>query len=213
MNAINANPEQLASYAEITREYARFSRSAAGLGNVIGGVLALLSWAVWSYVPDSILRRGVLIVLPVLWIAIKKWLRRRYYQRYGQVTSRGDRRGKFWKVGLTALLALVSWGVVAAFIILGLRGPHHQPLVPARLLVDISLVPIAAWFFFDNWVELILGVGMVGTAVSGVYGEAPHGHEGGLLFLLVLALIWAGVREHRLYLSLEQKLKQTGQLV
>ena len=134
MNAINANPEQLASYAEITREYARFSRSAAGLGNVIGGGLALLSWAVWSYVPDSILRRVVLIVLPVLWIAIKKWLRRRYYQRYGQVTSRGDRRGKFWKVGLTALLALVSWGVVAAFIILGLRGPHHQPLVPARLL-------------------------------------------------------------------------------
>jgi hypothetical protein len=208
-----AQEVDLNTYSEVTRQYSRFSRNAAGMGNVIGGILALAAWWIWAHMQDSVTRRTALIAIPIIWIAAREWLRHRYYQRYGKVARLGDHTEMRWRIALTSLTALVC------AIILGFSGyfaiarPYSgHPAVPVIWLIIIAGMPFAVWFFFNGAVELILGVSLLSYAAEGVAGMMPHGSADSTVIFFALLLILFGIREHRLYRNLQKKLESIEDL-
>src|ERR1051326_1309276 len=146
----------LDTYSEVTRQYSRFSHSAAGLANVIGGLLALAAWWIWSHMPDSMPRRTVLIAIPIIWIAAKEWLRRRYYQRYGQVVQLGNRTEMRWRIALTSLMAVICITILGFSAYFMITRPYSgHPALPVMWLITIAAMPFGVWFFFNGAVEMI----------------------------------------------------------
>ena len=77
--------ERLDRLEGLTRAYARFSRSAGGLGTLMGGVFCLVVYFTGALLPLTIATRTALALCPLVWIAVKEWLRTGLYQAQGRV--------------------------------------------------------------------------------------------------------------------------------
>jgi len=196
------------TYSEVTRQYSRFSRNAAGMGNVIGGILALAAWWIWAHMQDSILRRVALIAIPIIWVAAREWLRHRYYQRYGKVAGLGDRTEMLWRIALTSLTALVCATILGFSVYFATAKPYPDySALPVIWMIIIVAMPFAVWFFFNGAVELIVGVSLLYYAAEGIAGTTPRGAADSTVILFAFLLILAGIREHQLYRKLQTKLE------
>ncbi len=194
--------------SELTRHYARYSRSAAGLGSVLGGVCGLVSYFVGALVPLTLWSRLVLAALPLVWIVAKELLQRRYYQRYGRVEElegAGERR---LRVFLTGFVAVVS-AVVVGFVLL--RGSSAVAWWEAAGYVAfVAATPFLTWWFLRTPLEFIVGVFLLAQAAvvlgGGSYAlgeqlQAPIGSA---------ALVLVGLKEHWSYRRLERRLGEVG---
>jgi hypothetical protein len=81
---VEGSMSRLRELESLTRAYARFSRSAGGLGSVLGGALCLLSYFLGALLPLTPALQVGLIAIPFVWLLSKGWLVRRYYQRFGR---------------------------------------------------------------------------------------------------------------------------------
>jgi len=72
--------ETIAALQRLTREYASFSRSRSGLGNVLGGVCSLLAFAADWALGTSSLAAAITVSLTLMWLVGKEIIRRRIYQ-------------------------------------------------------------------------------------------------------------------------------------
>jgi len=203
-----AQEVDLNTYSEVTRQYSRFSRNAAGMGNVIGGIFGLTAWWIWAHTQDSVLRRIALVAIPVIWVAAREWLRHRYYQRYGKVAPLGDHTEMLWRIALTSLTAVVCATILgfSGYFAMAKPYPDH-PALPVIWLIIIAVMPFAVWFFFNGAVELIVGVSLLYYAAEGIAGTTPRGSADSTVILFALLLILAGIREHKLYRKLQTKLE------
>ena len=133
--------------AALTERYARFSLSAAGLGNVVGGFLVLVTYLIGALTPPSSpWGRLALASAPLLWILTKELLRRRYYQRLGavhQVWDRGDRR---WHIALTVFSTLIALFVVGSVLFAARQEPGRLLEAGAvGYLIFIAALPFLTW--------------------------------------------------------------------
>src|SRR5437588_7925306 len=85
----------IAELQQVTQEYASYSQSRGGLGNVLGGVVGLISFAALSLLGGVVL--AVLSVgLTVTWLVGKEIIRHRLYRIFGdaqEMWSASQRRG------------------------------------------------------------------------------------------------------------------------
>src|SRR5690606_41783705 len=117
----HALEQNVGRLSELTRRYARFSVSAAGLGGVLGGALVLVTYFVGALVPDlSAPARLSLASAPLVWIVAKELLRSRYYQRLGRVGEARPRADRLWHLAPTAVTPVVSPAILAAGLVKGL---------------------------------------------------------------------------------------------
>ncbi len=83
------SPKKLSELEKVTRQYAKFSKNAVGLGHVFGGGLLFLSVYLVSHIQLGTFGRLLLGAAPFGWVFGKEWLREHYYQSSGRVTQRG----------------------------------------------------------------------------------------------------------------------------
>lgn len=198
--------------ADITRRYARFSHSAAGLGGVIGGVLVLVTYFVGALaLPESVWGRLALAATPIVWIACKELLRNHFYQRLGRVAEPWSGSQRRWHIGITAFTAVVSVVVVGGLAYLFRDDPaaflHPQAL---GYLAFVIAMPFLVWRYMRTPLEFIVGVFLVAQAAVVLGGGSyPLGHQPQAP-IAALAFIVLGARQHLEFRSLRRDLAARG---
>ncbi len=222
-----ASTDKLEQLQTLTREYAKFSRSAAGIGNVIGGALGLIAYFVGAFAPLETWTRVLLASFPILWIIAKEILRSRYYQRHGRVLEPISRNERRWHIFLTGFVGLISLSVTA-LIGYGLlpsdpmmlntndsstwgsmyTSTHNRPtLTLIGYLVFVWALPVLVWFYLHTTEEFIVGVFLIAQAaivISGGHYAFGQQIQAPVMALVMLAV---GMVQHRRYRQLETQLE------
>jgi hypothetical protein len=205
---------ELERLSAVTREYARFSRSAAGLGSVLGGVFGLVSYFAGALAPLTWWSRAALAALPLVWIVAKELLQRRYYQRHGRVEEverAGERRLHRF---LTATIAVVSIAVVGWLlrdVIVHGRGDREWWEL-AGYLAFVAAMPFLVWRYLRTPLEFIVGVFLLAQAAVVLGGGRYELGEQLQAPIASLVLIGLGAWEHWSYRKLERRLGEVGRV-
>lgn len=202
--------DRVARLADLTRRYARYSRTAGGLGSVLGGALVLATYLVGALVsPSGLLSRLALAATPILWIVAKEVLRSRYYQQLGRVTEPRTTSERRWHLAFTLFTAAVSLAILGV-ILWTSRSVPRRLLEPAVLgyLAYIAAMPLLVWRFMPTPLEFIAGVFLVAQAALALVGV--HYQLGDQLQapIAALVLIVLGLRQHREFLALHRELQE-----
>ncbi|MDN5865471.1 MAG: hypothetical protein L0I62_09725 [Gammaproteobacteria bacterium] len=215
----------LDEYETLTRAYSRYSRSAGGLGSVIGGVLTLVSYFLGALLPLTPALSIGLIAIPFVWLLAKGGLVRRYYQRFGRVEerlSKAQRRSRRFNLAVSTLIALAIVGVV-----LSREWPQLWSLSPRDIayLVLVLMIPIAVWRWLRSPLDFIVGVflfcqaAVVSVGLSYPLIGTTQGYEATMMSLVALifpvaavVMIRAGIIEHRRFLRLRARLDELSRL-
>ena len=198
--------ETIAALQRLTREYASFSRSRSGLGNVLGGVCGLLAFASDWALGASAVAAAITVSLTLAWLVGKEIIRRRLYQGFG-------RAREAW-VGVPrrehrASLAIITPPLLGFAVALVALGWLPRPVAWPYLLFCLA-TPWIAWRFLATTYELNLGLGLL--FMSAV---TASGHAAPLLVLLFVpayaaTMIPLGLEEHRRYRGLAARLDIQG---
>lgn len=208
-SALVTAPAGVQQLQDLTRRYARFSRRAAGLGNVLGGVLYLIVFFVGTLAPLQTWSRLLLALTPIVWIVAKETLRRRYYQRYGRVSEPADRSVWRWHAALTAFTALISGSILVYALIRAATDPPDAFAWQALgYLAFVIAMPVLVWLYLWTAEEFIVGVGLITQAAvilaGGNYGLLGA-NTGAALFAVVMIAL--GIRQHGDFMRLERELR------
>lgn len=196
---------RLAAVEDLTRRYARYSRTAGGLATTLGGALAagvslcagLATLAPWQ--------RVLLAAAPLAWLLAKELLRRRLYQRRGTVREALTPFARRLHVGLTAAVAVIALAVV------GFVGPRvltHPTAGGAAYLAYVAALPVVAWFFLWTAEELIVGVFLFCQGAIVAAGGGVTLARGPLVVFVVAIVV--GLVEHARFRRLERELEAAG---
>jgi hypothetical protein len=190
----------------LTREYARFSRNAAGLGHVLGGAICLAAYLAnglvdWPHADGA--ARLLLALAPVVWIAAKELLRARVYQRYGRVLEpmpAGERR---WFLARTAIVVAIVAFVLASTLPAFVRAPT---LAGAGYLFFVCALPVVAWRLLPTTEEFVIGVFLICQAAVVLGGGSYSlGSQLAAPVVSLIALV-TGTVQHRRFRALEREM-------
>ncbi|MBD8874036.1 hypothetical protein IHE47_14540 [Rhodanobacter sp. DHB23] len=209
--------EKLDELESLTREYARYSRSAGGLSSVLGGACCLLAYLLGGLLPPTPALRIVLVALPLTWLLARRGMERHYYQRFGHVEEQEgavERRTHRLCIG-AALLVAVSVTVSALS-----HGARLSMGVVAYLALAWLLV-LAGWRWLRSPLDFVVGTFLfcqaavscagfaypvMGTVAAGL--DPPMALLALLFPLAALLLIARGVADHRRFRPLCERLLQ-----
>ncbi|MGH8226111.1 MAG: hypothetical protein ACRER1_08180 [Gammaproteobacteria bacterium] len=214
------NDRPISDLETLTHAYARYSRSAGGLGSVLGGTLCLASYFCGALLPLTPAVRAALIAMPLVWLGAKLWLTRNYYQRFGHVEEQekpSERRMYRFCVVVSLLVAL-------AITVVDLIGMFRHPdRVSAGLigyLVLVWLLPLAAWRWMRSALDFIVGVFLICQAALACVGATypmigfTYGAEAAKMSLIAVIfplvaviMIAVGVAEHRRFHAIRNRLE------
>jgi hypothetical protein len=142
--------------------------------------------------------------VPLVWIAAKETLRRRYYLRHGLVAEPWDPTQRRWHIGFTAFVAFVALWV--AFVVV--RAAFEAGALPPDFIGYLAFViamPACVWWFMRSTEEFLVGVVLFSqAAVIVAGGEYPWWNLHFAAFALIA--IVAGFKQHRDYLKLDRAL-------
>lgn len=211
---------QLADAGKRTREYAKFSRDARGLGHGLGALLVflaifLLPGGPLSGDPLGIGKRILLCALPVVWIAGKQWLQERYYQFSGSVSQPKSRLALAVLALLTAVVAIVSL-IVSAVLTYRLARNFSLALTlsTAISVAWLLIIPFLVWKHLRAPYEFMMGIFLLSLpalALDGPLFAASRIVTGSLtIFASLVAFIalFVGYSEHMKFLKLRRKMTE-----
>ena len=201
----------------LTRDYARYSRSAGGLAAVLGGVFCLLAYLLGGLLPPTPALRVLLATLPLAWLLARQVMLRRYYQRLGHVEeqeSAAECRTHRSCIGVALVVAVLV--TVSALV----RGTHLSPGTMGYLAL-LWLLVLAGWRWLRSPLDFVVGTFLFcqaalfcvgrGYPVIGTVAAAVHPPLALLALLFPLAallMIVRGVADHRRFLQLRERLLQ-----
>ena len=198
--------------SELTRDYARYSRSAAGLGSVLGGVFGLASYFIGALAALTWWSRAALAALPLVWIVAKELLQRRYYQRHGRVEEverAGERRLHRFLTAIVAGVSIAAVGWVLRDVIV--HGPGDRAWWElAGYVVFVAAMPFLVWRYLRTPLEFIVGVFLLAQAAVVLGGGRYELGEQLQAPIASLVLVGLGAWEHRSYRKLERRLGEVG---
>lgn len=212
MNPMLAD-DHLHELEALTRDYARYSRSAGGLAAVLGSACCIASYLLGGLLPLSAPLSVVLLALPLLWVLAKQLLARRYYQRYGRVLEQ--------ETPATRRTYAFCAGVVVLVAVLATATTHTWPPSAGRLgyLLLIWLLAPVSWLWLRSPLDFFVGTFLFCQAAVScagftypVLGTAAAVADPSMALLTLLfplaALLMAvtGVRDHRRFLVLRERL-------
>jgi hypothetical protein len=218
---------RLDELAEVTREYATYSRTAYGTAAVMAGIAALA-----AIVADASGHSGparlAFMLLPAGWLLLLA-AARAYYQRHGIVVEPAQRlayRGVF--LAFVYLLCAAMAAVQAVFLAANMLRDPAPPFVPAAgpfatmvTLAAAVAVPVLAAVVVHSRTDWMLTSGLVGLALFAALRPPPTRPDLANLSQAILVLRWgilcglpvlagamvvSGVRDHARYRRLERRL-------
>lgn len=206
--AMPQTPDRFTQLEALTRDYARYSRSAGGLAAVLGGVLCLIAYLLGGLVTLTPALRFGLVLIPFFWLLAKELMVRHYYQRFGRVEERLTRSEQWSHRGYTAFTGLVCLAIVIG--IASVVEPiGDKPLtagIIGYLLVVIAL-PYIVWRWLRGTYDYAIGTFLFCQAAVVMAGGNYPLLSVGLIFAFVaVMMIWVGVRDHRHFLRIAAQL-------
>jgi hypothetical protein len=207
--------KELSGLKNLTREYARFSKNAVGLGHVLGGGLLFLSVYLLHHIQLGIFGRLLLGGAPFAWIFGKEWLREHYYQFSGRVTQRkrvweGPLQGLL--TGVMAFISLTATG----FAIYSLVQSFSWWLVPSSLVYVALLLamPFIVWRYLRAPYEFVVGVALFALSAILLSGSPLAVTRTALVSgcmelseVVALVMVLVGFVEHMEFLKLRRKMR------
>jgi hypothetical protein len=188
----------------LTAEYSRYSRNAGGLGSLVGGALCAIAFLLdrMTTLPNA--ARFALAATPLVWIAVKEWLRRRLYQRFGVVEEAWTPEERRMHHRRTGVLAVAS-GLLVAVAFYYARFAQVIGFVAM-----IIAMPIFSARFLRSREEFRVGVLL--------FCQAAFMLSGGRLgyAFLVAAVVFSasaiavGLRQHRAFRRIARELSELG---
>ena len=224
MNDMNAtlsaefhpSSEELATLQKLTREYAKFSRDAVGLGHAFGGVLIFLVIFLLRRHSLTTWEGFLLGATPYIWIIGKERLRSSYYQFSGRVTER-PRRWHDLILGILAGLSAVA--IVAGLLAYRQTGLFHEGPVSLGPVHNITVcivillaMPFLVWRYLRAPYEFVTGVFLLALSTFLLSGNLQIATVGAATFgipagAVALVMIFAGYAEHMKFLKLRRKMR------
>lgn len=193
---------------DLTRRYSRYARTAAGLGNVLGGALLVLVYAAAATLAPTLWLRLLAAASPLVWIAVKQALRSRYYQRFGQVTERLAPWERWFHLGLTAFTGLTAAAIFGFVISRVVAGTDLSISIVAYLGYVIAM-PFLVWFFMRSVIEFLVGVPLLAqAAVVTAGGHYPLSLWSIYFLAWGMMAIVVGLKEHAEHRSIARQLGQ-----
>lgn len=196
-------PKAVADLQHLTRDYASFSRSRGGLGNVLGGIIGLVVfggvWLLGPGLPAAVLTVGLTLV----WLVGKEFIRRGRYRRFREAheawsgTARQTHRLAMLLL-TPLLLAFAVWITAAGQLTAPVAWPY---------LIFCFATPWILWRYLYALNEIMIGCGLLFLCAITASGHMPF-----LLGLTIvpaysLAMIPLGLAEHRQFRALEVRLR------
>ncbi len=194
---------------QITQEYASYTQSRGGLGNVLGGTMGLIVvtavWLLGASVATAVLTCGATLV----WLAGKEVIRRRVYQAFGnarELWPAPQRQRHTVVVSLIAAVLVVFAGMVVVHV-LTVRTPWS---LAWPYLVFCLVTPWIAWRYLRTDHELMVGVFLLlASAVTAASFIPDRLVFTAIVPLYSVILILLGMKEHRQYQALAARLRAT----
>jgi hypothetical protein len=160
--------DAIADLQRLTREYASFSRSRGGLGNVLGDVVGLVVFgAVWL-LGGSLAAAVIAVGLNFLWLVGKEVIRQHLYLRFGRArelwTGKPRREHQLATLIITLFLLAFAVEIVAG----GWLGKLAWPY-----LVFCLLMPWIVWRYLHTGHEIAIGVGLLFMCAVTASSHAP----------------------------------------
>ena len=199
----------------LTRDYARYSRSAGGLASVMGGAFALLAYLAGGLLPLTPALRIVLVMLPLAWVLARQWLMRRYYQRYGRVEEQAP-----LSVRVTHRLCVLTVVGVAIWVTYAVTSqPRPLNAGDYGYLALVWLLAPVVWFWLRSPLDFIVGTFLFCQAAvtcagftypvlgtSAAAANPPMALMTVMFPLVAVVFIVAGIVEHRHFLALRERM-------
>jgi hypothetical protein len=199
--------QTISEIQHLTREYASFSQSRSGLGNVLGGVAGLLSVAIMWLLGAGVATAVLTVGLTIAWLVGKEVIRRRFYRPFGEARESwppSQRRGHLYAA---ALMGLVCAAFVAV-IVVRLVTAMTPWSIALPYLIFCLITPWIAWRFLRTTNEFMVGLYLLFASAVVSAGFVPD-----RLWLVAilpwysLVLVVLGLREHRQFQDLTSRLR------
>lgn len=203
----NDNSKDFNQLERLTRIYARFSKNAAGLGNVLGGVLAMTMWLTANTLELTLWSRLLFAAFPIVWVITKETLRQRYYLRHGLVREKPDTSERNWHIAKTAFTTLVSVYVIR---VIGSRTMSGTPVTweTVGYLAFVSSLPVFVWFAMRTNEEYLVGILLFIQAALFLAGSHYEiSWQNAYFPLSAVIAITVGIKQHFDYRKLERELQ------
>ncbi len=199
----------------LAEEYASYSMTKGGLGNVLGGFAGIAICLV-----NNILGRGTLTLvltagLTAGWLIGKEVLRRLLYRAFGEARENWSPRQNRYQLKLALWVAIVAVGIWIWFLWTYFFGRALIIISPLQLILGLScaaLAPWIAWRYLHNNDELLVGMFLLLccaiASIGGVLGQGGHWGWAASAWvpLYGLGMIVRGIDEHRKFGRLAQQL-------
>ncbi len=176
--------------------------SAAALNHLIGGALALASWAVWAYWsrPQHAGRGAVLVLIPLAWIATKVWLNRRCTPNDSATATNAGRRR--WKLGLAILVSLVCMACWYAWSSIWLSAVPQLSTARAcgrcwSICHSSCINPFFPPRFSSSSPAFLLSYGSLATAGLSWFWESPQPWQRGMASWVPFPQVLRGISSCR----------------
>jgi hypothetical protein len=194
----------------VTHEYAKFSRSATGLGGVIGGIFGLTIFLIGAFSDPPLWARALLVLALPIWFMLKARLRNHYYQRHGTALEHLDKLStnveRFVQGGIGGIATVML--VVCAFLVI--TNPEKiasLPILNKAALLAAPLAGLLLWRQINTVLEFLVVMNlMVQTVILASGSNWTWGGQATMLFYAGL-LIVIGLVEHVRFRKLEAQLQ------
>lgn len=204
------NPAKLEQLQTLTREYAKFSRSATGLGSVIGGMIGLAIFLIGAFTNPPLWARALMVLAIPIWFVLKAWLRNHYYQRRGMALENLDKLSsnveRFVQGGIGGIAAVML--IVCAFLVI--TNPEKIANLPALNKMALIAAPLAGLLLcrqINTVLEMLVVMNlMIQTVLLASGANWTWGNQATMLLYSGL-LIMIGLIEHVRFRKLELQLK------
>jgi hypothetical protein len=192
---------------QVTQEYASFSQSRSGLGNVLGGVAGLVAFAAMWLLGQGIVTAVLTAGATVAWLVGKEIIRTRLYRPFGDARETwpaGQRRAHLISVAIVAAVL----AVFAVLIVVHALLTNTSWSIVLPYLVYCAVTPWIAWRYLRTTNEFMVGLFLLLASAITSAGFVPDR----LLFTAILplysvALIVFGLKEHRQFQALAARLR------
>ncbi len=199
--------QSISEMQELTREYASFSQSRSGLGNVLGGVAGLASFAIMWLLGRGVATAILTVGLTFAWLVGKEVIRRQLYRPFGEARETWPaslRRGHMVSV---AIISCVCAAFAVAILVRSLTAATPWSLALPYLIFCL-ITPGIAWRYLRTVNEFMVGFYLLFASAVVSAGFVPD-----RLWLVAilpwysLVLVVLGLREHRQFQDLAARLR------
>jgi hypothetical protein len=196
----------IAEMQQLTQEYASFSQSRSGLGNVLGGAAGLIAFAVMWLLGHGVAAAALTVAATVTWLVGKEIIRTRLYRPFGDAREIWPASQRREHIVAVAIVAVVL-AALAVLIILHLLFDKPEWSKGLPYLVFCLVTPLIAWRYLRTINEFMVGVFLLMACAITSAGFVPDL----VLFTAILPLysvllIGLGLKEHRQFQALAARL-------